>query len=338
MAELYRSVPEQEAIDMVRYAHDTGGITLFDTAPFYGFGLSELRLGAGLRHCGIGHGADEWGWEKVQISTKVGRVLQPGAKERFMWAGGLAFHEHFDYTAPALEESFAHSRARLGAPSADFLIIHDLEPERHGEDGIHRRLDELATKEGGGWEWMQSQRDTLKTVGGLGAGLNRLDMAWHFWERGIDVDFFLVAGRLSLLENPANDADGVGERVRDFLAECERRDTRVLLGGIFNSGILATGPDDADAKFDYGAAPAHVVARVRRLEEVCSAHNVPLPAAALQYPHARHGQGAEHGSGRVAAIIPGVDSLQQLQQNLELLDEPLPQALWDDLRSEGLCD
>jgi D-threo-aldose 1-dehydrogenase len=257
-----------------------------------------------------------------------------------MWAGGLAFAESFDYTRPGLDESLRQSRARLGAPNADFLIIHDLEPERHGDQGIHTRLDELATDEGQGWKWLCEQRDDAKTIGGIGAGLNRLDMAWEFWNRGIDVDFFLVAGRLTLLENTKTDGP-IGESVTRFLEECKKRDTRLLLGGVFNSGILATGPDDPSAKFDYGAAPAHVVERVRAVKAVCDAHSTPLAAAAMQFPMARHGQagdGAAVGSGQGAAIIPGVDSVAQLRQNLELLEKPVPEALWRDLITEGLCD
>lgn len=314
----------------------------YDCGQVRRFGLSELRLGSGLRAAGVGIGSkpDEFGWDQVQISTKVGRVLQPHSGDRQMWAGGLAFAESFDYTAPGLDESLRQSRARLGAPASDFLIIHDLEPERHGVEGIHTRLDELASDEGRGWQWLVEQRDDAKTIGGIGAGLNRLDMAFEFWNRGIDVDFFLVAGRLTLLENTA-DGGKVGELAAEFLAECKKRDTRLLLGGVFNSGILATGPDDPNAKFDYGAAPEHVVQRVRAVKAVCDAHNTPLAAAAMQYPLARHGQAGDRpaaGSGVAAAVIPGVDSVTQLQQNLSLLETPAPEALWADLAREGLCD
>ena len=117
------------------------------------FGASELRLGAGLRGCGIGvgDGTTSFGRERVQISTKVGRVLRPGAKERFMFAGGAEFHETFDYTGAGIDASLEQSRCRLGMSKADFLVIHDLEPERHGDDGgVDRRLDELAGA-GAGW-------------------------------------------------------------------------------------------------------------------------------------------------------------------------------------------
>ncbi|KAA0165305.1 hypothetical protein FNF31_01958 [Cafeteria roenbergensis] len=351
MGELFRPMPEKEAAELVRVAHEDLGVTLFDTAPFYGFGASELRLGAGLRGCGIGvgDGTTSFGRERVQISTKVGRVLRPGAKERFMFAGGAEFHETFDYTGAGIDASLEQSRCRLGMSKADFLVIHDLEPERHGDDGgVDRRLDELAGA-GAGWSRLEALREQGQ-VGAVGAGLNRLDMAQRFWDRGIDVDFFLVAGRLTLLENGA-DEEGVGPAVRAFLEECERRGTALLVGGVFNSGILATGADDPASKFDYAAAPDRVRARVRKLEAVCQAHGAELRTAALQYPHYAHGQAQDpreagsaaeaqpaRGSGTVAAIIPGADDVASLRANAASLAEPLPEALWEDLRGEGLVE
>lgn len=266
-----------------------------------------------------------------------------------MFAGGAEFHETFDYTGAGIDASLEQSRCRLGLSKADFLIIHDLEPERHGNaGGVDRRLDELAGA-GAGWSRLTALRDEGH-IGAIGAGLNRLDMAQRFWDRGIDVDFFLVAGRLTLLENGA-DEEGVGPAVRAFLDECKRRGTTLLVGGVFNSGILATGADDPGSKFDYAAAPDQVRNRVRKIEAVCRAHGVELRTAALQYPHYAHGQAqdpgeveqvaeaqAAKGSGRVAAIIPGADDVASLRANAASLAEPLTEAFWGDLRGERLVE
>lgn len=316
-----------------------------------GYGLSEMRLGAGFRAAGLGTAREgPSGLEKVVICTKAGRVLLPGAGARDQWQGGAPFHVQFDYTADGLARSLEQSMLRIGTDRIDYVVIHDLEHDRHGEDGVPKRLDELSKS---GWKYLSDLRSkgslTLMVdrvtsddddpdgdmgavtgvIGGIGAGLNQLVMASRFVvERGFDMDFFLVASRLTLLENLSK-SHPEADKVAAFLDMCRKNDVRLLIGGVFNTGVLAVGSRAPDAKFNYGRIPDDIRKRVARLERVCDAYGVPLPAAALQYPHAFH-------SDVVAAVIPGCDHVKMLRQNLQNLAMPVPKGLWDDLRSESL--
>ena len=297
---LYAAVDEAQAQDAVRAALGAD-LTYFDTAPHYGFGLSETRLGAALP-------------AGAQVSTKVGRVLVPcphADGERHGFVDAAPFEPVFDYSHDGVMRSFEASLKRLGRDQVDVLLAHDLGAVTHGADHP-RRLRQFLD---GGYRAMRDLRDS-GAVGAIGLGVNE----WRVCEEILghaDLDVVLLAGRYTLLEQTALDS---------FLPLCAARGVAVIVGGPFNSGVLVEG-GDRPAHYDYAPAPAAILERVRRLETVCADHGAPLAAVALQFPLA-HGQ--------VVSVIPGIASRAQALQAVSWLNTPLPDALWSDLRQAGL--
>jgi D-threo-aldose 1-dehydrogenase len=306
---LYQPIDEREAQAAVAAAL-ANGLAYFDTAPHYGFGLSERRLGeALLRHDG-GAGAI--------ISTKVGRLLEPVADEaaggeRHGFVDAAPFEPKFDYSYDGVMRSFEESRVRLQRDRIDILYAHDLGAVTHGADH-ERRFAEFIE---GGYRAMCELR-TSGDVGAIGLGANEWQICEQAMQAG-EFDLFLLAGRYTLLEQTALDS---------FLPQCEQRGISVVIGGPYNSGILATGTKSgATLHYDYEPAPDSVVARVRLIEEVCGRHGVRLAAAALQFPLA-HPQ--------VAAVIPGLASAAQVEQSMALYLEAIPMEFWTEMRSHQL--
>lgn len=296
---LYTAVDEGQAVETVRCAYDHG-LRFFDTAPLYGHGLSEHRVGLALR----GLPRDE-----VVLATKVGRLLRADAPpDRSQLSGGVerwpaapSVNPVFDFSYDGVLRSFEESVGRLGVDRVDVLHIHD--PDEHGEealDGAYRALDRLRSE---------------GTVSAVGAGMNQAELLVRF-ARAADFDCFLLAGRYTLLDQAA---------LRELLPLSAERGIAVLLGGVYNSGILA-GPRPG-ATFDYAPAPAELVERAHRLEIVCRRHGAELKAAALQFPLAHPA---------VTSLLVGARSPEELDEDIALLQTPLPAALWDDLRREGL--
>lgn len=284
------------------------GIRYFDSAPYYGYGLSEERLGRAL----AASGADD-----IVISTKVGRLLVPrkGAPRSDQgFVDGLRFDPVFDYSYDGVMRSVEASLARLGRERVDVLLIHDIGALTHGEDR-HPELFETAMM--GGYRALDELRRAGQ-VGAIGLGVNECAVCIQAMKRG-DFDCFLLAGRYTLLEQGA---------VRALLPACERRGISVIVGGPYNSGVLAEG-SEAAAHYDYGAAPAAVLERVRRIEAVCRSHAVPLPAAALQFP-------LHHPA--VACVIPGARAPAEVRAGVGWLQHPIPDTFWSDLIGEGLLD
>lgn len=230
------------------------GLRLFDTAPLYGKGVAEARLGAAL----AGRPRDEF-----VLSTKVGRLLRADAPPdaetlRGLWHGAPALNPVFDFSGGGIRRSLEESLARLGLDRIDIALIHD--PDDHWEEalaGAYPALDGLR-REG--------------VIGAVGAGMNQVEMLCRF-ARETDVDCFLVAGRCTLLDHAALD---------ELLPFCADRGIAVIAGGVFNSGILAGG-----TTFDYAPASRERLECASRLEQVCARHGVPLPAAAIQFPLAQ---------------------------------------------------
>jgi D-threo-aldose 1-dehydrogenase len=306
---LYRPVAEADAFETVRAAFDAG-IRYFDTAPHYGFGLSEKRLGAAL--------ASIDPQQTAIISTKVGRRLAPRpnadlTQTRQGFVSPEPFESEFDYTYDAVMYSYEDSRKKLKRDRIDILYVHDLGIRTHGEAHA-RRFAEFMD---GGYRAMRELRDS-GAVGAIGLGVNE----WQICEEALahgDYDVMLLAGRYTLLEQSA---------LETFLPLCARRGVSIVLGGPYNSGILARGvKGQSDLVYDYQPAPPHIIAQVAAIEAVCEKHNVIMPAAALQFPLA-HPQ--------VISVIPGMNSPSEVARAKKYLQAAIPTAFWRELRERKL--
>lgn len=286
-----------------------GGVRYFDTSPFYGYGRSELRLGHFLR---------QYPREECVVSTKIGRVmhpLRPGeALPADLRSNGLpGFVPTFDYSYDGVMRSLEQSCLRLGIARIDILLVHDIDFWTiQDRDLLDQRFRTLMDS---GYRALDELR-SAGVIGAIGCGLNEADMCLRFAQAG-NFDCMLLAGRYTLLEQGALD---------EFMPYAEAHNVSVIIGGPYNSGILAGDVPD-HATHDYKAAPRHLIERARRIAAVCQRHHVPLAAAALQFPLAHHA---------VTSVIPGALSAREVQQNLGYLRQPIPAALWQELRAEGL--
>ena len=311
LGDLWEVTPDAQAIATVDAAYEAG-IRLFDTAPWYGMGKSELRLGSAIRHR-----------KDAVIATKVGRVLHRGGA--FLrhgvrgdwaskWKGGLPFDLRFDYTYAGVMRSFEDSLQRLGMPRVDALAIHDLDLLYHQTwDAVEARFDELDG--GGGHRALRELRDTGGTMW-IGAGINRTGLIPKFLDR-FELDYFLVAMPYTLLSQ-----EGLGE-----LDLCHAKGVRVIIGAPFASGMLAD--PVSNSTYDYAPGSDEVRRKAAQLNACCARHRVALPAAALQFV-------LKHPA--VASVIPGPNSAAQARQCVEYIQQPIPAALWAGLKAEGLID
>jgi len=293
LGNLYRAMSDAHAEGAVEAAL-AGGIRYFDTAPHYGFGLAEERLGRGLDAR-----AD------VVVSTKVGRLLTPvdqPARERHGFVDARPYEPVFDYSADAVRRSLDGSLARLRRDRVDILFAHDIGQLTHGdrhEERLRQFLDE-------GYPAMRRLRDE-GAIDAIGIGVNEVAICLDLIDR-IELDLILLAGRYTLLDRSAN----------RLLAACAVRGVKVVIGGPYNSGILAR-PIADDACFDYAPASDAVLRRARALQATCDRFGAPLPAAALQFP-LRH--------PAVASVIPGMASAAEVVETLARLAAPVNDALW----------
>jgi D-threo-aldose 1-dehydrogenase len=281
------------------------GIRIFDTAPLYGHGLSERRIGAALRH----HRRDEF-----ILATKVGRLLRPDpSADGGLYSDIPPFAAAYDYSYDGVLRSIEDSLQRLGLACVDIVHIHDVDIWTHkSQAAMDARFAEVMA---GGYRALLRLREE-KAIGAIGVGVNEWQACERFAEAG-DFDCFLLAGRYTLLEQAALDS---------FLPLCVRRNIAVIIGGPFNTGILATGAI-AGATYNYLPATEAVRERVRRIESVCREHGVALASAALQFP-------LHHPA--VASVIPGARSAVEVKNNVAAFETSIPTALWDVLKSEGL--
>jgi D-threo-aldose 1-dehydrogenase len=300
------------ADDMARAtlaAAEAAGFGFYDTAPYYGFGLSERRVGDALR-----------ARSNVVLSTKVGRLLKPvpGPVDetiiRHGFASPMPFEPVYDYSYDAVMRSYDDSLQRLGLSKIDILFIHDIGRLTHGDQNV-ARMAELT--KGGGLRALQDLRAS-GAISAFGMGVNEVPACLEVMAHA-RLDVILLAGRYTLLEqNPLD----------DLFPTCEKAGTVIVVGGPYNSGILAVGTRTAATLYyNYEPAPADVIEKVRALEAVCERHGVPLPAAALQFPLAHR---------LVASVIPGLDSPQRVDQTIALYRHKIPAALWQELVHEKL--
>jgi D-threo-aldose 1-dehydrogenase len=303
-------ITDGQATAVVDAAWDAG-LRLFDTSPFYGHGRSELRMGAALRPRPR---------QDYVLSTKIGRVIRPlapgEAPPAGMRQGGLpGFAPRFDYSHDGVMRSVEDSCQRLGIARIDVVLIHDIDLWSVGDRALLEQR--FRTAMDSGYRALDDLR-SAGVIGAIGCGLNESELCARFIRAG-DFDCMLLAGRYTLLEQGA---------LADLLPLCLARGVGIILGGPFNSGILA-GPVRAGAFYDYAPAPATILDRARRIEAVCARHAVALPAAALHFPYAHPA---------IAAIIPGALTPAEVQENVAHLRRPIPAALWQELRHEGLLD
>lgn len=310
IGELYSLVPEADAQATLRAAWDAG-VRYYDTAPWYGRGLSEHRLGGFLRTLPR---------NEFQITTKVGRTLHrpkdPKTFSRAPWLGGLNFDVRFDYSRDGVMRSYEQALQRLALDTVDALVIHDLDTLIHGDAALVETYERQLI-EGGGLAALQE----LKSAGDIqayGMGLNTSEALMTTAQK-VDLDFALVAMPYTLLDQST---------LHSGMASFVRRGVSVIIGAPFASGILVTG-SAAGAKYAYGNASPEIQAKVRGIEAVCAAHDVPLAAAALQFVLAHPA---------VVSVIPGAAHASEIAANVGHIDRSIPDAFWSDLAAQGLID
>ncbi|MEZ0243830.1 MAG: aldo/keto reductase [Sphingomonas sp.] len=298
LGNLYREISEDDARATIDAAQQSG-LTYADTAPHYGLGLAEKRLGAALQPGTI-------------VSTKVGRVLLPAPgpfpPERNCFFTQEPFEPAYDYTHDGVLRSHEDSLARLGRDRIHILYVHDIGRVTHG-DAHPAMLAQLF--EGGGFRALLRLRDE-GAIDAFGIGVNETEVAMEIIDR-VQLDIILMAGRYTLLEQGA---------LADFFPRCQAEDTAIVIGGPYNSGLLTGG-----GTYNYEAAPAPIVARARAIEAVCARHGVALGAAALQFPLAHPA---------VASVIPGLASIKEVQETVERSKVKIPADLWAELKAETL--
>lgn len=306
LGNLYRPMSATMSMNAVATAWDLG-YKLFDTAPFYGFGLSERRLGDTLREVANG---------EYILSTKVGRLLKPGeAREKFGFCSPMPFDPVYDYSYDGVMRSFEQSLQRLGLARIDIIYMHDIGRATHGKD--HERQFKIAME--GGFKAMDELR-SQGLVSAIGLGVNEHEVCEQAMKY-TDFDCFLLAGRYTLLEQGA---------LSSFLPKCIEKNISIILGGVYNSGILATGTEGPSVPYyDYVPASNGIIKRVRQIEAVCSDFDVQLAVAALQFP-------LSHPA--VVSVIPGLNSPTRVEQTLSYLNTSIPAEFWVALRDKNLID
>jgi D-threo-aldose 1-dehydrogenase len=298
IAGLHRWVDEETALGAVNTAWDLG-IRYYDTAPHYGLGLSERRLGAVLR---------ERPRDEFTISTKVGRLLVPspelaGTRDTEGFDVPADYRREWDFSADGVRRSLESSMDRLGLDRVDIVLMHD--PDDHWAQAVGEAYPALHELREQG------------VVTSVGAGMNQWEMLERF-VRETEVDTLMLAGRYTLLEQAALDT---------MLPLCVERKVSILAAGVFNSGLLAVDRPPADANYNYEAAPSELHVRALRIGEVCARHGVSVPHAAIAFV-------AAHPA--VSSVVLGARDSAQVTRNAELFAKPVPAELWPDLVESGL--
>jgi D-threo-aldose 1-dehydrogenase len=276
----------------------------FDTAPFYGFGLSEQRIGRLLKSVNR---------SDYVISTKVGRLFEPCEPEEvnslfFMNTPQLRFY--YDYSYDGVMRSYEESLQRLGIDNVDILYVHDICAYAHGgREGSEKAIRDLLDQ--GGWRALVDLRDA-GDVSAIGAGVNEWQPCARLLEL-VDPDLFLLAGRYTLLEQ---------EPIEHLFPQCEAKGARIVAGGPYNSGVLAGTPT-----YNYAEIPPEIAERVSALDSLCKRYDIPMAAAALQFIMA---------NPVVVSVIPGGQNVAETRQNSEMLDVDIPSAFWAEVRESGL--
>ena len=309
LGNLNRAIDDAAADALLARAWE-GGVRYYDTAPLYGYGLSETRLNRFLRDKPRGD---------YVLSTKVGRLLRavPPAEAEAgdKWPEVPSRVGVYDYSYDGVMRSLEFSLERLGLDRVDILYAHDLDVFTHGsQEVLDGHLEQLMSS---GYRALLALREE-GVIAAFGAGINEWEPCQWLAERG-DFDLFLLAGRYTLLEQAAQET---------FLPLCQERGIGVVIGGPYNSGVLATGARPG-AQFNYGPAPQGVLDRIARIEAVCAAHGVRLVDAAFQFPLAHPA---------VVSVIPGGQGRAEMDSNIAAAQAAIPSDFWTDLARQGLVD
>ncbi len=307
LGELFDPVSETEAQETLQAAWGAG-IRYYDTAPFYGYGKSEHRLGHFLR---------QQERKDFILSSKVGRVLTAtrdlDSFDKGGWIGGLPFDYRFDYSYDGIMRSWEDSLQRLGLSSIDVLLIHDLDSFFHdSEQRFSAHVNQLITS---GWRALDELR-SQGLIKAVGTGLNRMGALPRLID-AVDLDLSIVAMPYTLLDQ---------EVLEEEFPLCEEHGVRIVIGAVFASGILVSGPTEG-ARYAYDTASPEILDKTRCIQEVCQRHDVPLPAAAMQFPL---------GHPLVSAIIPGAMEPSHIQTNAKWFQHEIPADMWAELKTEGL--
>jgi D-threo-aldose 1-dehydrogenase len=310
LGNMFRTLDDASALAAVE-ASAACGIHYFDTAPMYGLGLSEVRLGQAIKPMVR---------EEIVISSKVGRTLTPVDPSQVtpgIWDQPLPMRADIDFSYDAVMRSFESTLKRLDTPFVDMLAIHDPD-EAAVSAGLdpYSRSHFKAAMDGAYPALYELRRRGL--INGIGVGITQWQMLCDFAVAG-DFDYFLLAGRYTLLDQESLDR---------LLPLCEQRGISLVIGGPYNSGILATGAVPG-ATYNYRPAAPPILEKVAKIQAVCKRHNISLQAAALQFP-------LHHPL--VASVIPGARSITEVEHNIGLLSEPIPAEFWAELKAEKLLD
>lgn len=310
MGNLYHSVTDAEARDTLCASVELG-LNLYDTSPRYGAGLSERRVGDALRPLAK---------NDYVISTKVGRLLKPDVHAninelRHGFMTPMSFEAHYDYSYSGIMRSFEDSQQRLGLAEIDILLVHDLGSFTHGDNDNYY----FEQFEKSGYKALENLRKhgDIKAVG---LGVNEVEICERVMKIG-QFDCFLLAGRYSLLEQAP---------LHGFFQKCEEHGASIILGGPYNSGILATGVGGKNTPYyNYEPAPQEIIDKVAKIEAICAQFQVTLAAAALQFPL---------GHSVVSSVIPGLGNAKRVQHTIDLFNEVIPGEFWQTLKHENLLD
>lgn len=301
---LFKSITTDMAHKMVHSAWNSG-IRFYDTAPMYGHGLAEHRMSDALF---------EYPRSEYVLCSKVGRTLTPsrlGSFDHGAWAKVPPLKADFDYSYDGTFRQVEQSLQRMMSDRIDVLLVHDIDKYTHGDSQSQRYREAIQ----GSFKALIKMRDE-GTTSAIGVGVNETDVCYKV-AKEVDIDALLLAGRYTLLEQDSLD---------DLMPLCEERGISVILGGVFNSGILATGAS-AGAKFNYEKAPSHILEKTKKIQLICKEFAVSLPAAAIQFS-------AAHPA--VVNVCLGARNLEQWNQNFSYLNEVIPGDFWQKLIKQGL--
>jgi len=282
-------------------------INHFDTSPYYGNGLSEQRLGYFLKKIPK---------NKYYLSTKVGRYLTPEKEEnidRGKWAGGLNFIPNIDYSYDGVMKSFEQSLHRLATSKIDICLIHDVDRYTHGDQVDHYFKIAMS----GAYKAITQLKEE-KIIKAIGIGVNDADMCKRFAEAG-DFDCMLLAGRYTLLDQSALD---------DCIPIAEEKKIGIILGGVFNSGILAKGVGE-DITYFYQTIPDNIKKKYNEISIICERYDVSVKSAALQFCYANK---------NISSMVIGMDRVNQINNNISSLSKKIPNDLWEELKNKNIID